>query len=379
MRNDRLALCNCTLACRTWLLVARPYLFRCLSFDTSLRRVPAIQRIRNNPDIAPLVRVLELKHGADFNALDLPVATAAFSRDPPQRSEFSKVTTLRLTREFAFTKYTASLLSILFPLVDTLNLERCVARSLESFTTILCAFPNLRTVDLNDVEWLHLPTGDIEPEEDIPFSMLPEPRLASSHIDSLSVGFDALCPTIAQWFASSTAYRSPRVLKGPLGLNANALRTLVQVCGEHAEHLHLSIADAYHPERALLEAAQLDLSSCLSLRSLCLNFEPFPRSRSRSRPPPRRRPTGRNPSRVFALLSTIRSRHLEEVRFLITSQTLREMEWDELDRKLSSEEYLGAVRRVALEVYSALVDDFDFVRERLPLFSMRGVLEFSAM
>ena len=76
LRNDRLALCNCTLACRTWLLVARPYLFRCLSFDTSLRRVPAIQRIRNNPDIAPLVRVLELKHGADFNALDLPVATA---------------------------------------------------------------------------------------------------------------------------------------------------------------------------------------------------------------------------------------------------------------------------------------------------------------
>ena len=63
----------------------------------------------------------------------------------------------------------------------------------------------------------------------------------------------------------------------------------------------------------------------------------------------------------------------------MTSQMLREMEWDELDRKLSSEEYLGAVRRVALEVYSALVDDYDFVRERLPLFSMRGVLEFSAM
>ena len=203
LREDTASLRNCSLVCHAWLPRTRHHLFHSIVLDPSSRSRRFKTLVRSCPDIAPLVRVLELRgrawarrgwwdpeNGLPANLMwptlpgmpnhasrresdvqetlswlrDTFGPTPSFSssssdcesHEPARSVALINVRSLRLD-EVTFNADTAAVLAAAFPRLESLALSGCRAMAFASLADLLRSFPRLRTLRLLSAEWLPLP------------------------------------------------------------------------------------------------------------------------------------------------------------------------------------------------------------------------------
>ncbi|KAM5531002.1 hypothetical protein V8D89_015329 [Ganoderma adspersum] len=348
--HDHHALRTCALVCRAWLPRARHYLFRAVTLDPSPRSCNFVKLAQQCPDIQPLVRDLELRgraatlkawwEGARTTDIPWPLLPtlpgnvphpATLRREPdavevlswmrltfapahgggPALLSLPNIHTLRLS-ETTFSAESAAFFGEVFPDVHTLSVNQCRVMSFAGLTALLQAFPRLRKLRLLAVEWLPPRPGGALPDTT---------RGSLANLATLDISRDICMEPLVDWLSKVSAHETIRRLSCSIAtrLNATAIRTFLKASGSSLDHLSITLVESRNPT-AILEATQLDLSTCTGLRSLSI-----PCSRSRSEP------SSRSLSWVLILLSKVRSPHLGEIRISMTTAELDRLNLEGLD------------------------------------------------
>ena len=422
--HDHHALRTCALVCRAWLPRARHYLFRKVTLDPSPRSCNFVKLAQKCPDIQPLVRDLELRgraatskawwEGAQTTDIPWPLLPtlpgnvphpATLRREPdavevlswmrltfapahggrPALLSLPNVHTLRLFETTLSTESAAFFWEV-FPGVHTLSVNQCRVMSFAGLTALLQAFPRLRNLRLLAVEWLPQRPGGALPDTT---------RGSLANLATLHISRDICMEPLMDWLSKVAAHETIRRLSCSIAtrLNATAVRTFLKASGSSLDHLSITLVESHDPtgmfrlfrppsykvltgvlaplvgSSAILEATQLDLSTCTGLRSLSI-----PCSRSRAEP------SSSSLSWVLILLSKVRSPYLGEIRISMTSAELDRLNLEGLDVVLA---------RNALSSLQSLVFDIDdmkatskfggaglgaLLRQRVPTASRKGLV-----
>ncbi|RPD59976.1 hypothetical protein L226DRAFT_462971 [Lentinus tigrinus ALCF2SS1-7] len=367
LQDDEVSLQNCTLVCRAWLPRARHHLFHSITLDPSSRSPRFKELIRSCQDVAPLVRVLELRgrawarrgwwdpeNGLPANLMwpTLPgmqnhpsrrdsdvletlswlrgtfTSSSSPSHDPVAAISLPNVRSLRLD-EVTFNSDTAAFLAAAFPRLESLTLNGCRAMAFASLVDLMQSFLLLRTLRLLSAEWLPLPHHAEH--------ALPRPTDTTStsttvpDLVNLEFTRDIFVQPVLEWLSKVEAHKTVRSLKCSITTqaSANALRAFLQASGPMLQRLYMTLSESRGPT-SILEATQFTLSTCTGLERLEIQCSPphhMPPSEHRSL------------SWVLILLSKVRSPCLREIRISIASAQLSRLNLEGLDVVLAKDCY----------------------------------------
>ena len=400
--NDPDTLRACSLTCKDWLPSSRYHLFR----NVRLRHSDDVTRFRalldSNPTIAPCVRKLSLSANYDRSSPD----GAAREDDAWVNSAaelfpmLRHVTTLALARVrwHALTGRTRAAFMGLFKSVRQLFLFEVSFDTSRDVVAFLSSFPALRELYFHAVFWATDSPAPFEPEPEVGLDEPLQAADAPSEAPRMQLSYLFLDPTssptlVTEWLLrrpGSHALQSIQLCWRELG-STKAVGDLLRASGSALESLHIEFpapASASFPLSSQSDSdsdalLRDDLSLVHNTGLRALHFGGLDvRASDAAR--------GFVERRLFpwvtAMLSQVRSRHLEELSFMLEIADVPDLlalDWARIDADLCRDEFRGlmVVFRVCVSCGRAGVEK-EVRREiegRLGGFQRRGTLCLSCI
>ncbi|KAM5532934.1 hypothetical protein V8D89_013400 [Ganoderma adspersum] len=392
--NDPDTLRACSLTCKDWLPSSRYHLFR----NVRLRHSDDVTRFRalldSNPTIAPCVRKLSLSAEYDRSSPD----GAAREDDAWVNSAaelfpmLQHVTTLALARVrwHALSSRTRGAFAGLFQSVRQLFLFEVSFDASRDVVAFLSAFPALRELYFHAVSWATDSPAPFESESEVGLDEPLQAADAASEAPRMQLSYLFLDPTssptlVTEWLLrrpGSHALQNIQLCWRELA-STKAVGDLLRASSSALESLHIEFPapasfPSSHPDSDVLRD-DLSLAHNTGLRAL--HFGGLDVRASDTAAPARGFVERRLFPWVTAMLSQVRSRHLQELSFMLEIADVPDLlalDWARIDADLSREEFRGlmVVFRVCVSCGRAGVEKEvrREIGERLGEFQKRGTL-----
>lgn len=340
--DDPAALKACSLTCRAWVPSSRLHLFRTIRLQNAAHADSFQALLANAPVVARCVRRLTIS--ADYKGVDQ--LGRAVEDDAWVSSVVSfvpklqRVTTLGLSRLrwHALEPETQAALMELFKTVRTLFLFEVRFKASKDVLDFLCAFPVLDELYFHGVSWEVESPAPLEPADKDSLSSVIKREQERMQLSYLFLDVRSSPTLVTEWLLNHPSEQRLRTIQLCWREieNMKAVGDLLHASGASLERLLVEFP-AGVPEEAVLEN-QISLVHNTGLRTVHFGGLTTDAAGSRAFFSTRLFPW------VTALLSQIRSSHLQELTFEFEVAAVRDLlglDWPRIDRDLSREEFKG--------------------------------------